>query len=49
MKYQYKTEEQKQRCQEMQEKANRAAENIKFAKNKNLAIRSFLQYLYLSI
>jgi len=49
MKYPYKTEEQKKRCQELQEKADRAANNIKYAKNKKLAVRSFLQYLYLSI
>jgi len=49
MKYPHKTEEQKQRCAELQDKANRAADNIKFAKNKKLAVRSFLQYLCLSI
>lgn len=49
MKYPHKTEEQKQRCQELQQKADRAADNIKYAKNKKLAVRSFLQYLYLSI
>jgi predicted metallo-beta-lactamase superfamily hydrolase len=49
MKYPYKTEKQKQRCQELQEKADRMANNIKYAKNKKLAVRSFLQCLYLSI
>lgn len=49
MKYPYKTEEQIKRCQELQEKADRAANNIKYAKNKKLAVRSFLQYLFLSI
>jgi len=48
-KYPYKTPEQFKRCDELQEKADRAAANIKHAKNKPLAVRTFLQYLYLSI
>jgi hypothetical protein len=47
--YPYKTPEQIQRCAEIQSKADRAAANIKYAYNKKKAVRSFLQYLYLSI
>jgi len=48
-KYPFKNSEQIKRCNEIQEKADRAAKNIKYAKNKDLAIHSFLKYLYLSI
>jgi hypothetical protein len=48
-KYPYKTDAQIKRCAELQSKADRMAENIKHAKNKPLAVRSFLQCLYLAI
>jgi hypothetical protein len=48
-KYPYKSPEQFQRCAELQSKADKAAQNIRYAKNKELAVRTFLQYLYLSI
>lgn len=38
-----------QRRQEYEEKAHRAALNIRHAVNKDLAIRTFLRYLTLSI
>lgn len=38
-----------QRRQEYEEKAHRAALNIRYAINKDLAIRTFLRYLTLSI
>lgn len=38
-----------QRRQEYEEKAHRAALNIRTAANKDLAIRTFLRYLTLSI
>lgn len=48
-KYPYKSTEQFKRCAELQSKADKAAQNIRYAKNKELAVRTFLQYLYLSI
>lgn len=38
-----------ERRQEHEEKAHRAALNIRYAVNKDLAIRSFLRHLLLSI
>jgi len=49
MKYPYKTEAQKIKCAEIQKKADAAAENIKFAANKKLAVKTFLQLLHMSI
>lgn len=48
-KYPHKTPQQFEYCAQMQSKADKAALNIKYAANKQLAIRTFLQYLYLSI
>jgi hypothetical protein len=48
-KYPYKTDAQIKRCAELQAKADRMADNIKHAKNKPLAVHSFLQCLYLAI